>query len=134
MKEAFIEKKLRLAVERVGGKCEKFTTPGTRDVPDRLVTWPWGEMDLVETKAPGKKPRAGQIRDHKARAKLGVPVFLIDNVEDVFRYAHTRTLPKHPYPEYLFSVGPVSWQSREMRPERIFQRPVVLVDNGRGFE
>lgn len=86
MRENYIEKRLRQEIERVGGLCEKFTTPGRRGPPDRLVTWPDGEMELVEFKAPGKKPNAHQLRDHARRAKCGVIVHVVDSVAGVDRF------------------------------------------------
>lgn len=68
MKESAVEAHLRKRVEALGGLCEKFVSPGRRGVPDRLVTWPSGQMDLVETKAPRGKLRPEQIRDHERRA------------------------------------------------------------------
>lgn len=85
MRESSIEKYLREQVEKNGGMCEKFVSPGKRNVPDRLVTWPY-EMNLVETKATGKKPRPGQVRDHARRAKLGVIVHVLDTKAKVDRY------------------------------------------------
>jgi hypothetical protein len=101
MKEKFIEDKLRRETRAAGALCQKFTSPATRDVPDDLVTWRC-EMDLVETKAPGEKCRPGQLRDHRERAALGVPVYLLDTPEKVERYVAARREGKH-LPE-LFSV------------------------------
>ena len=36
-------------------------------------------MDLVETKAPGGKPRKDQLRDHKKRADRGVTVWVLSS-------------------------------------------------------
>lgn len=78
MRESVVEAHLRRRVVAVGGLCEKHVSPGQRGVPDRLITWPWGAMDLVETKAPGKKPRPDQVRDHKRRAIRGYVVPVLD--------------------------------------------------------
>lgn len=86
MRESCIEKRLREGMERAGGLCDKFTSPGRRGPPDRLVTWPDGEMELIELKAPGKKPDAHQRRDHARRARCGVTVHVIDSVEGVDRF------------------------------------------------
>ena len=64
-------------------RAEKFNSPSNRDVPDELVTAPWGIMALVELKRPGGKLRPGQVRDHAARAKLGVNVYVIDSYASV---------------------------------------------------
>lgn len=86
MRESCIERYLVKRVEADGGLCEKFVSPGRVGVPDRLITWPGGEMHLVECKAPGKVPRASQIRDHARRKRLGVEVYLLDTKEKVDHY------------------------------------------------
>jgi len=83
MKEDVIETRLRKGVEALGGLCEKFVSPGRRNVPDRLVTLSRGEMYLVECKRPGESPRPGQIRDHERRARLGVTVYVVSTPEEV---------------------------------------------------
>lgn len=83
MRETAVEQHLIRRVKSVGGLCEKHIAPGQRDVPDRLVTWPWGVMDVVETKAPGKTPRPGQLRDHKRRLRCGVVVAVLDTKKKV---------------------------------------------------
>ncbi len=79
MKESVIERYLVREVEKRGGLCEKFVSPGRRSVPDRIITWPFGVIHFVEVKASGKEPRADQLRDHARRRALGVSVFLIDS-------------------------------------------------------
>lgn len=86
MRESYIEARLVAGVEAAGGMCEKFTSPGRRHVPDRLVTWPGGVMELVELKAPGKKPRPGQARDHFRRWLRGVSVIVLDSIAQVDNY------------------------------------------------
>jgi hypothetical protein len=67
-----------------GWRAEKFTSPSSRDVPDELVTMPLGRMELVELKRPGGKLRPGQVRDHAARAKLGVYVTVLSTYDEVY--------------------------------------------------
>lgn len=86
MRESSIEKYLREQVERNGGMCEKFVSPGKRNVPDDLVTWPMSPMELVECKTEGTKPRPGQIRDHARRRKLGQKVTVVATKADVDHY------------------------------------------------
>lgn len=57
--EKDIEKKLRKAVEAVGGKCLKWVCPGWSGVPDRLVLLPGGRLIFVET----KRPKGGVLSD-----------------------------------------------------------------------
>lgn len=90
MKELAVENRLRLKVAEAGGLCEKHVSPGRRGPPDDLVTWPWSEMDLVETKCPGGKRKPWQTRDHQERARCGIPVYLLDTIEKVDRYAFER--------------------------------------------
>jgi hypothetical protein len=82
MIERDVEQALVRRVKTLGGMCEKFTSPGRRSVPDRLVTLPDGRIVFVELKAPGKKPTENQLRDHERRRALGCDVRVIDTVED----------------------------------------------------
>lgn len=81
--EKKIEKALCKRVKELGGLCDKFTSPGKRAVPDRIVTLPGGRVIFVELKAPGKKPTVLQSRDHARRRELGCDVRVIDSLEGV---------------------------------------------------
>ena len=81
MLEEDVENALVRRVKKLGGTAEKFTSPGRRSVPDRLVTLPDGSIIFVELKAPGKKPTEKQARDHERRRKMGCDVRVIDSVE-----------------------------------------------------
>lgn len=81
MRESTIEAALVRRVKALGGMCEKFTSPGRRSVPDRVVTLPGGVVVFVELKAPGKKPTELQQRDHERRRALGCDVRVIDTLE-----------------------------------------------------
>jgi hypothetical protein len=50
--EKDIEQKLRQTVEKLGGRCLKWTCPGWSGVPDRIVLLPGGRIHFVETKRP----------------------------------------------------------------------------------
>ena len=70
--EKDIEAALCKRVKKLGGLCEKFSSPGRRSVPDRIVTLPADYRPLrmigdyhpsiifIELKAPGKKPTKAQ--------------------------------------------------------------------------
>ena len=60
MNEKTIERKLTTDVRRRGGVALKLAATGISGMPDRLILLPGGKMAFVETKAPGKKPRALQ--------------------------------------------------------------------------
>lgn len=79
MREKEIEKKLTLAVRKLGGICPKFVSPGFDGMPDRIVLLPMGRFGFVEIKAPGKKPRPIQISRHKLLQRLGFKVYVLDN-------------------------------------------------------
>lgn len=83
MLEKDVEQSLVKAVKRTGGLCIKFTSPGMDGVPDRLVLLPEGRMAFVELKAPGKKPRALQIRRMKQLSTLGYKCFVVDNIDAI---------------------------------------------------
>ncbi len=50
MREAEIERYFVWAVERIGGKTWKFTSPGRRGVADRIACLPNGDTWFVELK------------------------------------------------------------------------------------
>lgn len=81
MLEKQIEQALIRRVKELGGICEKFTSPGRRAVPDRIVTLPGGRIVFVECKAPGKRPTLTQVLDHERRRSLGCDVRVIDSLE-----------------------------------------------------
>ena len=84
MKESTIETRLRKAVERAGGRCLKWTSPGTTGVPDRIILMPGGRVYFAETKAPGKKERARQEYVQRKLRALGFEVFSsVDSAEKI---------------------------------------------------
>jgi Holliday junction resolvase len=86
MLEKQIEQALVRRVKELGGTCEKFTSPGRRSVPDRIVTLLGGRIIFVECKAPGKKPTLAQQFDHERRRLLGCDVRVIDSLEAVHAF------------------------------------------------
>ena len=71
-REASLEQRLAFEVEKRGGLCWKFVSPGTVGVPDRIVIAPEGRVAFVEMKAPGGKlqpiqlKRAQELQDRNA--------------------------------------------------------------------
>lgn len=92
MRESSIEKHLVAEVKKAGGVAEKFSSPGRKNVPDRIVTWLAPMLDYVELKATGNKPNAGQRRDHARRRKRGYSVFVLDSKAMVDVYIKLRGL------------------------------------------
>ena len=83
MQESRIEKRLKREVEKLGGKCLKFVSPGVVGVPDRIVLLPGGSIYFVELKAPGKKLSPIQVHRAKELCDLGFNVLCIDSVERI---------------------------------------------------
>ena len=83
MREKTIEEALVKAVKNAGGRCLKFTCPGFAGVLDRLMLLPGGKIAFIELKAPGKKPRALQIKRMKQLSALGFMCFVIDSKERI---------------------------------------------------
>ncbi|EKG9274037.1 VRR-NUC domain-containing protein [Salmonella enterica] len=78
-RESLIEKHLVTEVKKAGGIAYKFLSPGRRSVPDRIVLLPGGRLVFVECKAPGKAPRADQLREHERLRALGFTVVVLDS-------------------------------------------------------
>lgn len=50
-------------MEDAGGLCLKWTCPGHRGVPDRMILFPGGIIAFVELKRPGAKVKAGGLQE-----------------------------------------------------------------------
>lgn len=94
MRESEVEKYLVARVNKLGGEVRKLAWVGRSHAPDRLVMLPeiasrgpagtiLSERFLVELKAPGEKPRAGQVREHERLRKYGWRVEIVDSLERV---------------------------------------------------
>lgn len=91
MKEIKVEEYLRDQVEKHGGLCEKFSSPGRIGVPDRICSWDLGCIDFVECKKPkGGKLSVAQAKDHERRRKLGHRVLTLWTREEVDTYIASR--------------------------------------------
>lgn len=82
IRERNIEKHLIAVVKKHGGEVRKVKWLGRAHAPDRLVLLKQGHF-YVELKAPKKKLRAGQSREHARLILYGVPVFTLDTVEKI---------------------------------------------------
>ena len=85
MREETVEDRLVRLVKRHGGEVRKLVWLGRRHAPARLVMWP-SRHDLIELKAPGKKARSGQTREHARLRSAGFNVEVLDTVEKVDNY------------------------------------------------
>lgn len=86
MRESLLERRLVREIERIGGLAPKWTSPGQRGVPDRIVILPGGRTVYVEMKAPGRT--LGPLQEHWKRKleRLGHGYYKIDSVEDIDRF------------------------------------------------
>lgn len=83
MRESMIESRLREEAKKRGGMAIKFVSPGFNGVPDRLVLMPCGRVAFIELKAPGKTPRALQLKRKRQLERLGFQVYIVDGVEQI---------------------------------------------------
>ena len=101
-RERDIERHLVRRVKELGGEVRKVQWIGRRGAPDRLVMLPAQMTQArthaggarahclrpeqtiwVELKAPGVKPEAHQLREHKRMRRMGQRVVVIDSIEGV---------------------------------------------------
>ena len=61
--EKELEAQLVKAINRRGGWCPKWTSPGAAGVPDRIVLLPGGRILFVEMKRP-KGSRVGALQEY----------------------------------------------------------------------
>lgn len=59
--EKLLERKLREAIKKLGGKALKFSSPYETGYPDRLILMPGGRTYWAELKTTGKKPTEKQL-------------------------------------------------------------------------
>lgn len=88
--EGTIESYLEKQSEKHGCICYKFTSPGRKGMPDRIVIGIDKQnrkhTDFIETKAPGEKPRLLQEIVHDDMRKHGATVFVLSTKEQVDAY------------------------------------------------
>jgi hypothetical protein len=85
-RESTLEKRLVREVKRIGGIAPKWTAPGSRGVPDRIVILPNGKTVYVEMKAPGKP--LTPLQEHWANRLriLGHSVYKLDSPETIDQF------------------------------------------------
>lgn len=83
MRETTIEARLVREVCHRGGRCEKW---GWHGWPDRIVLWPGGRVDFVETKAPGERLRPLQEKRTRQLRLMDFNVLRLDSPQAVDDY------------------------------------------------
>lgn len=86
MNEKLIEKKLREAIRKLGGKALKFSSPYETGYPDRLILMPGGKVFWVELKTTGKKPTEKQMLRQTELRNLGFVSEVIDSEEGLKKF------------------------------------------------
>lgn len=81
-REFKVENYLLKEVEKIGGKCYKWVSPGHDGVPDRIVMF-MGCVIFVETKRPGGKPRKLQKKRLEELQLQGMNTSVVDSKESV---------------------------------------------------
>lgn len=79
MSESKIESAVCRHAESRGCYVRKFSSPTNAGVPDRLFITPLGKVFFIEFKAPGKKPRALQLREARLIENNCTKVYFIDS-------------------------------------------------------
>ncbi len=77
------------------GTTRKVKWEGRKHAPDLLILLPLSSC-WVETKAPGKAARLGQLREHTRLRASGMKVFVLDSVDAVNNWVYSfcgRTWP-----------------------------------------
>ena len=88
MHEESVERDLRLGIEAKGGECLKFTSPGRKGVPDRIILIN-GRVIFVETKAPDGVLKSWQERCHKMLRSNGQRVEVLWTQQQVNHFLAT---------------------------------------------
>lgn len=84
VRESTIEAYLRQRTKALGGRADKWVSPGNVGVPDRIVIMPGGVIGFVELKAPGRKSTPMQRLQQERLRALGCRVYAdVDSREKV---------------------------------------------------
>jgi hypothetical protein len=93
--EKRIEKKLRAAIEKLGGLCLKFPATHFTGIPDRICLLPGALMFFVELKGAGKTLSPRQIYVAKQLERLGFKCYvantdpMVDNLIEAVKKVYT---------------------------------------------
>jgi hypothetical protein len=92
MKEKIVENHFVWAVERIGGKTYKFTSPGRKGVADRIACLPDGSTWFVELKTKGGRLSALQKMFMSDMALLNQNYMCLWTIEQIDEFI--KTLPR----------------------------------------
>ena len=88
MRESALEAKIKAKIQKKGGLCLKWVSPGFSGVPDRIALLPEGKILFIEVKRPGlsegrstrQKRVASQLKN------LGFEVIRVSDIGDLDEY------------------------------------------------
>ena len=89
-REREVEAELVRRVQAAGGLAYKFTSPGRRGVPDRVVLLPGRAPEFVELKRKGERPKPHQVREHERMRAASAVVHIIDDLAGIDRLLEPR--------------------------------------------
>lgn len=82
-RESQVEERITDRAKEHKGTAYKFTSPGRRSVPDRLIVCPCISHELrplyIEAKRPGATATKAQLREHKKLRDRDATVFVADD-------------------------------------------------------
>jgi len=83
LKEKDIERYLVNEVKKIKGIAYKFTSPGRRSVPDRILLIHKHPALFVECKRPGGRLTPNQKREIERIKLKGFTVYVVDSIQSV---------------------------------------------------
>ncbi|MGE7129175.1 VRR-NUC domain-containing protein [Lysinibacillus xylanilyticus] len=83
MRESQIENYLKREIEKLGGLCYKFVSPGNKGVPDRLIILPNGQVIFAELKNETGKLSPIQVKTIETLKGLKCRVFCLNSKPSV---------------------------------------------------
>lgn len=83
MLERKVEKHLKDEVEKCGGLCLKWASPGVRGVPDRVIIKEGDEVIFVELKREGGVISPLQKKMIKEMRERGAQVYVLEGMDQV---------------------------------------------------
>lgn len=81
--EKYLENKLRVDTEALGGYCFKFVPQFISGLPDRICMFKGGHVVFAELKTTKQRPRKLQLLWHKRFRDLGFRVEIIDSSKQI---------------------------------------------------
>lgn len=92
--EKELEHHLAQKIRAAGGQCQKWTSPGTTGLPDRIILLPGGRVAFVEMKRPrGSKVTQLQLYWKEELTRLGFPVYIIYTHGDIEQVLDVLQIP-----------------------------------------